>query len=64
MREECDFNQKKVWIKKIPKFNLNQYTFHEHEKTYVFSYPCWWIEEKSEVIIKHKHLLEKMGDSR
>jgi hypothetical protein len=37
------------------KLNLDQYTFHGHEKTHVkffSSYPCWWIGKKSEIVIK------------
>jgi hypothetical protein len=29
----------------------------------IFSYPSWWIREKSEIIIKRKYLLEKVGDT-
>jgi hypothetical protein len=48
------------------KFNLNLYTFHGHETTYVnvfLSYSCWSIWEMSEVVIKWKYLLGKVGDS-
>jgi hypothetical protein len=37
------------------KFNLIQYTFHGHEKTtclpFFFSYSCWWVGNRSEIII-------------
>jgi hypothetical protein len=44
-------------------FNLIQYKFYGHEKTHVnsFSYPCWWVGKRSEVVIKMEVVTRKGG---
>jgi hypothetical protein len=50
-------------IMSMSNFNLIQYKFYGHEKTHVnsFSYPCWWVGKRSEVVIKMEVVTRKGG---